>query len=44
MVITADALHTQRAHAEYLHSRGPEFVLTVKQNQPTLFATLDALP
>jgi predicted transposase YbfD/YdcC len=44
MVITADALHTQRAHAEYLHSRGAEFVLTVKQNQPTLFATLDALP
>jgi predicted transposase YbfD/YdcC len=44
MVITADALHTQRAHAEYLHSRGAEFVLTVKQNQPTLFAALDALP
>ncbi|MGH3711293.1 MAG: ISAs1 family transposase, partial [Pseudonocardiaceae bacterium] len=44
MVITADALHTQRAHAEYLHSRGAEFVLTVKHNQPTLFAALDALP
>jgi predicted transposase YbfD/YdcC len=44
MVITADALHTQRAHAEYLNSRGAEFVLTVKQNQPTLFAALDALP
>ncbi len=44
MVITADALHTQRAHAEYLHARGAEFVLTVKQNQPTLFAALDALP
>ncbi|MGH3885726.1 MAG: ISAs1 family transposase [Pseudonocardiaceae bacterium] len=44
MVITADALHTQRAHAEYLHARGAEFVLTAKQNQPTLFAALDALP
>jgi len=44
MVITADALHTQRAHAEYLHSRGAEFVLTVKQNQPGLYTALDALP
>ncbi len=44
VVITADALHSQRAHAEYLHSRGAEFVLTVKQNQPGLFAALDALP
>jgi predicted transposase YbfD/YdcC len=43
-VITADALHTQRAHAEYLHERGAGFVFTVKQNQPTLFAALDALP
>ncbi|MGH8601497.1 MAG: ISAs1 family transposase [Gammaproteobacteria bacterium] len=43
-VITADALHTQRAHAHYLHQRGAGFVLTVKQNQPALFAALDALP
>jgi predicted transposase YbfD/YdcC len=43
-VITADALHTQRAHAEYLHDRGAGFVLTVKQNQPALFTALDALP
>jgi hypothetical protein len=42
-VITADALHTQRAHAEYLHERGAGFVFTVKQNQPTLFAALDTL-
>lgn len=42
-VITADALHTQRAHAEYLHERGAGFVFTVKQNQPTLFTALDAL-
>src|SRR3954447_16966888 len=43
-VITADALHTQRPHADYLHERGAGFVLTCKQNQPRLFAALDALP
>jgi predicted transposase YbfD/YdcC len=43
-VITADALHTHRAHADYLHERGAGFVLTCKQNQPRLFAALDALP
>jgi predicted transposase YbfD/YdcC len=43
-VITADALHAQRAHAEYLHSRGAGFIFTVKHNQPRLFAALDALP
>lgn len=42
-VITADALHTQRAHAKYLHERGAGFVFTVKHNQPTLFTALDAL-
>ena len=44
VVITADALHTQRGHAEYLHSIGAEFVLTAKHNQPRLFAALNALP
>ncbi|MGH3711727.1 MAG: ISAs1 family transposase [Pseudonocardiaceae bacterium] len=43
-VITADALHTQRAHAQYPHDRGAGFVFTVKQNQPGLFAALDAPP
>lgn len=43
-VITADALHTQRAHAEYLHQRGAGFVFTVKDNQPGLFDALNALP
>jgi predicted transposase YbfD/YdcC len=42
-VFTADALHTQRAHAEYLHSVGAQFVFTAKHNQPRLFAALDAL-
>jgi predicted transposase YbfD/YdcC len=44
VVITADALHTQRAHAQHLHDRGAGFVFTVKQNQPALFTALDALP
>jgi predicted transposase YbfD/YdcC len=44
MVITADALHCQRAHATYLQERGVGFVFTAKHNQPGLFAALDALP
>jgi predicted transposase YbfD/YdcC len=44
MVILADALHTQRATATYLHQRGAEFCFCVKENQPTLFAALDTLP
>jgi predicted transposase YbfD/YdcC len=43
MLITADCLHTQRAHARYLRSRDADFVFCVKDNQPGLFATLDAL-
>jgi len=43
-LLQADALHTQRAHADYLHERGAGFVFTRKQNQPRLFAALDALP
>jgi len=33
MVVTADALHVVRSHAEYLHGRGAHYVLTVKSNQ-----------
>src|SRR6266498_4526236 len=44
VVVTADALHTQRATARYLHQRGAEFVFCVKENQPKLFAALNALP
>jgi predicted transposase YbfD/YdcC len=44
-VVTADAMHAQRAHAEYLvGSRGAHYVLTVKRNQPSLHAQLTALP
>jgi len=43
-VITADQLHTQREHAEYLHGRDAFYVFTVGGNQPRLFAAIDALP
>jgi hypothetical protein len=36
VVVTADALHCQRTHAEYLHGRGAHYLFTVKGNQPTL--------
>lgn len=35
-VLTADAMHTQRALAEYLVARGADYHFTVKSNQPTL--------
>jgi predicted transposase YbfD/YdcC len=43
-VITADAMHAQRRHATYLAGRGAHYLLTVKRNQPGLFAQLAALP
>lgn len=42
-VITADALHTVRAHALYLRERGAFYMFTVKGNTPALFARIDAL-
>jgi predicted transposase YbfD/YdcC len=36
VVITANALHTQRAHAEFLHSKAAHYVLTVKTDQRAL--------
>ncbi|MEC3979665.1 ISAs1 family transposase [Amycolatopsis sp. H20-H5] len=43
-VVTADAMHTQRAHASYLVTEhGADYVLIVKANQPNLFTQLDAL-
>ncbi|WP_427018304.1 ISAs1 family transposase [Pseudarthrobacter sp. P1] len=44
VIVTADALHTQREHAVYLHGRGAHFVLTVKANQPKLHDQLRSLP
>jgi hypothetical protein len=44
VIITADALHRQREHVTYLAERGAHWILTVKQNQPSLHAQLAALP
>ena len=35
-IITADALHTQRGHATWLHRHGAHYVFTVKDNQRAL--------
>ena len=44
-VVTADAMHAQRGHAEYLVTqRGAHYLLTVKGNQPGLHAQLAKLP
>jgi hypothetical protein len=43
-IITADALHTQHRHADYLTGRGAHYVLMVKWNQPSLHRQLQALP
>lgn len=42
-VITADALHTTRAHARYLIDHGADYVFTVKQNQSSLHHHLTRL-
>jgi predicted transposase YbfD/YdcC len=43
-LITADALHCQRGHAEFLVARGGHYMFTVKANQPTLRQALRRLP
>jgi predicted transposase YbfD/YdcC len=44
-VVTADALHAQRAHANYLVTqRGAHYLITVRRNQPGLHAQLAKLP
>ena len=43
-VVTADALHTQRETARFLvEDKHAHYLLTVKENQPTLYADLEAL-
>jgi hypothetical protein len=44
VIVTADALHCQRAHASWLRERGGHYLFTVKGNQPTLRRALAALP
>ena len=43
-LVTADALHTVKATAEFIHDAGGEFVLPVKENRKALFDALDVLP
>jgi predicted transposase YbfD/YdcC len=44
VLVTADAVHTNRHHADYLHERGGHYLLCAKLNQPTLLRRLRALP
>ncbi|MGH3549924.1 MAG: ISAs1 family transposase [Pseudonocardiaceae bacterium] len=45
VLVSADALHTQRAHARFLvENKDADYLLTVKDNQPGLFSQLNALP
>jgi predicted transposase YbfD/YdcC len=43
-VITADALHTQREHAQFLAEKNAHYILVVKKNQPGLYAQIKNLP
>ena len=44
-VVTADAMHTQREHAEFLVTRkSADYILIVEKNQPSLYAQLKKLP
>jgi predicted transposase YbfD/YdcC len=44
VLVTADALHCQRAHAEFLAARGGHYLFTVKGNQRLLRRALLRLP
>ena len=43
-LVSAGALHTVKATAEFIHEAGGESVLPVKENRKALFDALDALP
>jgi predicted transposase YbfD/YdcC len=44
VLVTADALHCQRGHADFLATRGGHYLFTVKGNQPLLRQKLMCLP
>ena len=44
VVVTSDAMHTQREHAGYLLSRGAHYIVIVKGNQKKLRKQLKSLP
>lgn len=43
-VVTSDAMHTQREHADYLLGRGAHYIVIVKDNQKKLRRQLKSLP
>ncbi|MGW1530482.1 ISAs1 family transposase [Streptomyces sp. NPDC002159] len=43
-VVTSDAMHTQREHADYLLGRGAHYIAIVKGNQKKLRRQLKSLP
>lgn len=43
LVVTLDALHTQRATAQQILDQGGDYLMVVKQNQPTLYQDIDTL-
>lgn len=44
VVVTADAMQTQREHATWLASRAAAWLFVVKRNQPSLYQQLKTLP
>ena len=42
-VVTADALHTQVKHAEYLIERGADYIFIIKGNQPSMLEAIKEL-
>lgn len=44
VVVTSDALHTQRTHADYLTGRGAHYIVIVKGNQKKLLTQIKGLP
>ena len=45
VVVTADAMHTQREHARFLvEDKKADYLFTVKGNQPSLEAALESIP
>jgi predicted transposase YbfD/YdcC len=45
VVVTSDAMHTQREHAQYLVTvKQAAYICIVKRNQPTLYRQLKTLP
>lgn len=43
-VVTSDAMHTQREHADYLRGRGSHYIVIVKGNQKKLRKQMKSLP